>query len=213
MVSKMKVSLSEFPFDYLTLAPHKFGGLPGIGVSIISKRLDQRPLALGGAQELKWRPGTENTLGILSTAVAFKELPSLVESYTSSTCSLRDEFESKLLLQFPSLEFIGKDTKRLPNTSFIRFPGFSTEDLLVALDIAGVACSRGSACSSGKQLGSHVLQGMGYPEEAGNEVLRFSFRADFTENDLNTLLERVFQCLNRFDMTTSGQKSDNLSAS
>jgi len=84
---------------------------------------------------------------------------------------------------------------------------------VVALDLEGVACSRGSACSSGKQLGSHVLGGMALPESASREVLRFSFRSDFRKDDLKTVLERLFLCFDRSGIATTEQESATLSPS
>ncbi|MCB0330882.1 MAG: cysteine desulfurase [Bdellovibrionales bacterium] len=212
-LSKLELDLSSFPFDFLTIAPHKFGALPGIGISIVNKRLPLKPLAVGGAQELKWRPGTENVVGIVSIQAALAELSKLITRYREVITPLRAEFEERVLAHYPTIEVIGKDAPRLPNTVMMRLPGILTEDLVVALDLAGVSCSRGSACSSGKQLGSHVIGGMNYPKEAGREVLRLSFPANFQESDLETVLERLFQCFERFGLRTKASHSDTIPAS
>lgn len=214
MFSKEHIDLTAFPFDFLTIAPHKFGGLPGVGITIASAALGLQSFLVGGAQELKWRPGTENVLGIASIGPALQKLPSLREEYAQSTSQLRNEFEHAILARYPLAQIIGmKAAHRLPNTSLLYLPGTSTEDLVVALDLEGVACSRGSACSSGKQLGSHVLGGMALPESASREVLRFSFRSDFRKDDLKTVLERLFLCFDRSGIATTEQESATLSPS
>ena len=212
MFSKCKVNLKSFPFDFLTIAPHKFGALPGIGVSIVNAQRELGALLVGGAQELKWRPGTENLLGIVSTSSALKVLPKILQSYENSIRYIRDEFEQSITERYSSISIVGGDCEeRLPNTSMLYIPGVSTEDLVVALDLEGLACSRGSACSSGKQLGSHVLGGMSYPKSAATEVLRFSFRADFPKEELKTVLERLFLCLDRSGVATTVEESATLS--
>lgn len=214
MFSKETVDLRAFPFDFLTIAPHKFGGLPGVGITVASSALQLHSFLVGGAQELKWRPGTENALGIASIAPALRKLPQLREEYSRSISQIRSEFEQAILARYPSSQIVGiKAAHRLPNTSLVYVPGTSTEDLVVALDLEGVACSRGSACSSGKQLGSHVLGGMSLPESASKEVLRFSFRSDFKKDDLKTVLERVFLCFDRSGVATTDQESATLAPS
>ncbi|MGA1191260.1 MAG: cysteine desulfurase family protein [Bdellovibrionota bacterium] len=214
MFSKKAIDLRAFPFDFLTIAPHKFGGLPGVGITIASSALSLHSFLVGGAQELKWRPGTENTLGIASIGPALRKLPHIWEEYAQSTSQIRSEFERAILERYPSSDIVGmRAAHRLANTSLVYLPGTSTEDLVVALDLEGVACSRGSACSSGKQLGSHVLGGMSLPESASKEVLRFSFRSDFKKDDLKTVLERVFLCFDRSGVATTEQESATLSPS
>ncbi|MCI5064462.1 aminotransferase class V-fold PLP-dependent enzyme [bacterium] len=200
--SKLRSDLSTFPFDILTLSPHKFGALPGVGVSILSQHLPHSPLLLGGGQELRWRPGTENLIGIASVAAALSALPERWERYAERVSKLRDRLEAELLARFPGCSVIGRGVPRLPNTSLLWIQGVRTDDLVVALDLEGVSCSRGAACSSGKQLGSHVLGGMGLPPEAGQEVLRLSFRADFEDEELTLLRDRLFLCLERLGLAT-----------
>jgi cysteine desulfurase len=200
--SKCQMDLSSLPFDVLTLAPHKFGALPGVGISLYRRAAGLSPLLVGGAQEQRHRAGTENMLGVFSVESALDELPTSIARYESEIRPLRDTFELAILKRYPSASIVGAQEKRLPNTSLLYLPGISTEDLVVALDLEGVACSRGSACSSGKQLGSHVLAGMGYPESAGREVLRFSFRADFPPSSLDSVLERIFLCFERSGIAT-----------
>ncbi len=201
--AKIPLELKSFPFDFLSCSPHKFGGLPGSGFCLIQKRLPLSPLSLGGAQEGKWRPGTENTLGILSLFNLISKIKEQPSVYQDSTRAIRDSFERTITERFPEVSVIAKDALRLPNTSLIHFPDLRSDDLLVNLDLAGIACSAGSACSSGKALGTETVRQMGYPEKTAKEVIRFSFPADFNKKDLHEVVTRIIQVVERAKSTSS----------
>ena len=195
ILGKTSVNLSSFPFDFLTASAHKFGALSGIGMLVKNRECDFTPLLHGAAQEERARAGTQNTLGILSLGLALEAIPAHIKSFQSDIQQVRDSFEETLLRDIPDIQIIAKEKQRLPNTSFVHFPNLRADDLLVALDLEGIACSAGSACSSGKQLGSLVALGMGYAEEVARSVIRFSFRADFSDEDLMELTRRITKCV------------------
>ncbi|MCB0320396.1 MAG: aminotransferase class V-fold PLP-dependent enzyme, partial [Bdellovibrionales bacterium] len=196
-VGKIPVDLSRFSFDSLSISPHKFGGLPGVGILIIRNRVPHAPLIVGGAQESYWRAGTENVFGILTLPPLLNALSGHIDEYCERIALLRNEFEENIIKRFPSITPLAQNFLRVANTSFLHIPGQRADDLVVALDLEGVACSVGAACSSGKMLGSHVALNMGLSEQASHEVLRFSFRTDFPRSDLPLLLARCTTVLER----------------
>jgi cysteine desulfurase len=198
VAGKLPINNATFPYDFLTFSAHKFGAMCGVGVMVVNKRVEAAPLISGGSQENRWRAGTENLIGIATLKDALYKLQlDSKESEASSIAHIRDAFEEELLGRFSSLTVIDKDFPRLPNTTLLHFNGMRGDDLVVALDLAGVACSTGAACSSGKQLGSTVLRGLGFPAEWSDQVVRFSFPLDFPLEKLKLLIDTVSKVIGR----------------
>lgn len=172
---KIQVNLSQLDADFLTLSGHKLGGPTGVGALITRDDWTPAPLLRGGGQEKGMRAGTENLGGIAGFGAAAAAAQQGMYGM-KTVAGLRDRLQAGLLAVCPEAPVYGggKDVARLPNTLCIGMPGVPAETQVMALDLAGVAVSAGSACSSGKVTPSHVLTAMGLPEAAAREAIRFS---------------------------------------
>lgn len=168
--------------DFFILSSHKIGGPKGVGAVVAASDLMMpAPLVRGGGQERGHRAGTENLPGIAgfgAAALAAREGLAAMPA----VAALRDRIEADLLAQEPATEIFGRGAPRLPNTTFFSLPGIKAETAQIAFDLAGVALSAGSACSSGKVGPSHVLKAMGLGEMSG--ALRVSIGETTTEEDV-----------------------------
>ncbi|MET3661256.1 cysteine desulfurase family protein [Aquamicrobium ahrensii] len=164
---RVPLDMSKPCADYLILSAHKIGGPKGIGAIIAAADLMMpTPLVTGGGQEKGHRGGTENLVGIAGFgAAAFAALEGL--QTIENIRELRDRFEATLLELVPDAVIFGRAAPRLANTIFFAIPGLKAETAQIAFDLAGVALSAGSACSSGKVGASHVLTAMGFDEFQG----------------------------------------------
>ncbi|TPI49972.1 cysteine desulfurase [Mesorhizobium sp. B2-9-1] len=153
--------------DYLILSSHKIGGPKGVGAIVgASDLMMPRPLINGGGQEKSHRAGTENVAGIAGFGAAARAaLAALADM--DAIASRRDEVEAIVRDLAPDAEIFGNDAARLANTTFFAIPGVKAETAQIAFDLAGVALSAGSACSSGKVGPSHVLKAMGHGDSLG----------------------------------------------
>lgn len=157
---KLYIDLSNEKIDALTISGHKFGGPQGIGVLIKKKTLNLTPIIFGGVQEYGLRPGTENVAAIYGLGAAIENLDQIIEKYTKLS-SIRNLIEDKIILDNKKSYIYSKNVKRLSNTSSIVMEGVKSELQLIKFDLAGIAISAGSACSSGKIEPSHVLCAIG----------------------------------------------------
>ena len=169
--------------DFISISGHKLGALTGIGALVVNDNLNVQALLRGGPQEQRYRAGTENLSGIYSMGIAAKSLYSEQETRTESLSKKRLEIISSLASLFPDLEFNCQNENTLANTVSVYIPGVLADDLVVAMDLAMVAVSSGSACASGKPLASHVLMAMGQSEERARATIRISFKSDLSEQD------------------------------
>lgn len=181
-VGRIPVDISEGCGDYLILSSHKIGGPKGAGAIVAKADLMMpAPLVTGGGQEKGHRAGTENLPAIVGFGAAAEqasaELP-LMEVVRAR----RDALEEMMRSADASIEIFGAGAPRLPNTSFFAIAGMKAETAQIAFDLAGVALSAGSACSSGKVGPSHVLQAMGFGDRAG--ALRVSIGAATGDDEL-----------------------------
>jgi cysteine desulfurase len=181
--------------DLLSITAHKISGPKGVGALIVRRGTPLVATHYGGAQEIKRRGGTENTLGILGFGGACTEFPK-PEDWTRMK-ELRDYFEKTLLETLPGVTLNGADIPRVTNTSSIRIEGIPSEVLLGALDLEGISVSAGSACSSGSITPSHVLLAMGLSKQEAKECLRFSWGKSTVRSDVDTVLESVVRHVNR----------------
>ncbi len=180
---RVPIDVHRLGVDLMSLSAHKLGGPKGIGALIVRDRLDLVPLIRGGGQERRRRAGTENLPAIVGFGAAaeaalagLSEMPRLA--------ALRDRLEDDVRRISPSAHVIGASVPRLANTSVIALPGTSSETLVIRLDLAGIAVSAGSACSSGKVGRSHVLDVMGLDDEIAKSAIRISLGADTAEQDI-----------------------------
>ncbi|MEM6912938.1 MAG: cysteine desulfurase family protein [Pseudomonadota bacterium] len=169
---KIDIDFSVLGADAIALSAHKAGGPPGVGALVVKPGLALAPLLRGGGQELSRRAGTENVAGI----AGFGVLAEAAEpSAYAELSTLRDAIEQGLP---EGVRIWGKDAARLPNTSCFSAPGFQSETQVMVMDLAGLAVSSGSACSSGKVKPSPVLKAMGAGEAETKSSLRVSLGWD-----------------------------------
>jgi cysteine desulfurase len=159
--------------DAITLSAHKMGGPQGVGALVLLAELAPSPLIRGGGQERGWRAGTENLSGIVGFGRA-AELAAGDLAKAREVAALRDRLEERILGFAPVALIHGRFSPRLPNTSCIGMPGVPSETQVMGFDLAGIAVSAGSACSSGKLRRSGVLEAMGAGAEAAGSSIRVS---------------------------------------
>lgn len=184
---KIQVNLSQLDADFLTLSAHKLGGPTGVGALVTRDDWTPAPILRGGGQEKGMRAGTENLPGIAGFGAAAAAAQYGLYGM-KSVLALRDRLQAGLLAACPEAPVYGGSV-RLPNTLCIGMPGVPAETQVMALDLAGVAVSAGSACSSGKVTPSHVLTAMGLPEQAAREAIRFSLGWASSPSDVEHAIE------------------------
>ncbi|MGB3501220.1 MAG: cysteine desulfurase family protein [Mesorhizobium sp.] len=179
---RITLDLASDGVDFLIVSSHKIGGPKGVGAVISAGgALMPEPLVRGGGQEHGHRAGTENVAAIAGFGAAAHMMLAQMGEMERVTV-MRDRFEAAVSSAFADAVFFGADAQRLPNTSFFAVPGMKAETLQIAFDLAGVALSAGSACSSGKVGPSHVLEAMGHGGYGG--ALRVSIGHDTGGTDL-----------------------------
>lgn len=191
-----RFDLAALPVDFITCAAHKFHGPKGIGFLYMRSGAGLKPLILGGAQERNMRGGTENLAGIVGLAAAMEEAYGHLEEHQRHVQGLKDRMKQRLLETIPGVSFNGDpSSESLYTVLNVRFPDDGKAEMLVYnLDIEGIACSGGSACSSGSNKGSHVLAAL-YPDVTGANI-RFSFSRFNTSEEVDRTVEalqRIFQ--------------------
>lgn len=183
---KIPADMAVLGVDVLTLSAHKIGGPKGIGAVILAS--DQFEIAerliRGGGQEKGFRAGTENVAAIAGFGAAAEIASSILEQEAERLRALRGEAEAELRRIAPDAVVVGAQAERLPNTLAFAIPGLKAETALIAFDLAGIALSSGSACSSGKVKRSHVLDAMGVEPALAEGVLRVSLGWSTTKEDV-----------------------------
>ena len=182
--------------DFYTLSGHKLGALSGIGCLIARDSLGARPFIYGGPQESRWRAGTENIAGIYSFAKAIEYHYQGLDSKIQNLSRIKEEILS-FLKDIPEISINYENEACLPNTLSCQINGVRADDLVVAMDLAGVAISSGSACASGKPLPSHVLLAMGKGEEEAKSTIRLSFRSDLKRKDIEFFYNKFSENVRR----------------
>lgn len=187
-LGKIPLDFQSLGADYMSLSAHKIGGPAGIGALLVRGGLEVTPLLVGGGQESRRRAGTENLVGIAGFAAAVEGMARR-DGWTANCARLRDDLESGLRAIASDVVIFGESAPRLANTSCFALAGLNAETQLMALDLAKVAVSAGSACSSGKVAASHVLQAMGAPEPLTRAALRVSLGWSSQRHDIDRFLE------------------------
>jgi cysteine desulfurase len=186
---KISFNINALNADVVTLSAHKIGGPKGAGALVLAEGLTGlEPLLRGGGQELSRRAGTENVAGIAGFGAAVKAALEALETDTNRLQALRDKLESGLR-QTPGAMVFSDAARRLPNTTLFTVPGLRAETAVIGFDLAGVAVSSGSACSSGKVQPSHVLQAMGFGPELAQGAVRLSLGWSTGDADIDLCLE------------------------
>jgi len=170
---KIAVDFASLGVDLMSLSAHKFGGPPGVGALVVGDDVAVQAVQRGGGQERGRRAGTENLPAIVGFGVAAEAARSDLQA-AGKLAAWRDAMEARISAVAPAAIVFGREAPRLPNTSCIALPGLSSELQVMALDLAGVAVSAGSACSSGKLQPSHVLRAMGADPGTAASAIRVS---------------------------------------
>jgi cysteine desulfurase len=184
-----KTALAEGA-DGVFISAHKLGGPKGVGAVAFARGAlhIEEALIRGGGQERGLRSGTENPIAIAGFAAA-AEASATSPAELARLAGLRDRIEAAVRGAFPDVVIFGEGAERLPNTSCLAVPGLTAETLLIALDLAGLAISSGSACSSGKVRPSHVLAAMGVGADLAKGALRISLGYSTRESDVESFCE------------------------
>jgi cysteine desulfurase len=201
-VGKTPLRIRELPVDLVSCSAHKIGGPKGAGLLWVRRGIQLSPVQVGGHQERGRRAGTENVAGIVGLGEALIRAAEALEAEVPRLSSLRDRLEAAAQ-EIPGSRVAGAGAERVCNTLNVAFEGCDGETLLVALDLAGVAVSTGSACSSGSLEPSPVLLAMGYPPGLARGAVRFSLwrgtRAEEIEEVCRLLPEVVSRTRGRPD--------------
>jgi cysteine desulfurase len=188
---KLPLDVNALQVDLLSLSGHKFYAPKGIGALYIRSATRLRQLLYGGHHQRGLRPGTENVAGIVGLGKAAELARKSLADDTQRISALRDELQQGLLQRVPQSRVNGGAGPRTPNTTNLVLPGIEGEALLIALDLKGLACSTGAACSSGAVEPSHVLTAIGLPPEEARASLRFSLGRHTTKKEIEFALQVV----------------------
>ena len=204
----LSLDVAELGVDLLSLSGHKFHGPKGTGVLYMKRGSPYLPLIHGGGQERDRRSGTENIPGIIGLSVALEAADTVREETSQRCAALRDRIIDSVLQQIPGSRLNGHATQRLPNNANFSFTGVEGEPILLGLDMARIAASSGSACSSGSLEPSHVLLALGQSAEIARGSLRLTLGRDNTEDEVEYLLGVLVDLVQRLrqlpSLTTAG---------
>lgn len=187
----LDLDVSHLGVDMLSLSGHKFYGPKGTGVLYAKRGTPFLPLILGGGQERERRAGTENIPSVAGLSMALELADSAREASSAHCAALRDRIIEVVLDRVPKSQLNGHPTQRLPNNANFSFGGVEGEPILLGLDMAGIAASSGSACSSGSLEPSHVLLALGQSAELARGSLRLTLGKDNTAEEIEYLLEKL----------------------
>lgn len=187
----VQIDLSQIPIDFMTGSAHKFHGPKGVGLLYMRAATHLKPMIYGGSQEMNMRAGTENLYGIIGLAKALEIAYRDYETTAQHIQALKDHFVQKLSSVMPDIIINGgRDTKSLAKVVNISFPCHPKAELLLFnLDIHGICASSGSACSSGSEIGSHVLRAIHSPSDRNS--IRFSFSKYNTIEELDYTIAKL----------------------
>lgn len=190
-VGKIPVDVKALQLDLLALSGHKLYAPKGVGAIYIKGGTRLKQLLYGGHHQRGFRPGTENVPGIVGLGKAAELARTSLVADSARISSMRDKLESGLLSCVPDAHANAAKGPRTPNTCNITFPGLEGEALIIALDLRGLACSTGAACSSGAVEPSHVLTAIGLSAPDARGSIRFSLGRHTTEAEISSALEIV----------------------
>ncbi|MXY96602.1 MAG: cysteine desulfurase NifS [Gemmatimonadetes bacterium] len=188
---KLPVDVEAMRADLLSLSGHKIYGPKGIGAIYIRKGVEIEPTAHGGHHENDVRSGTENTVGIVGLGKAAELAAEERESEYRHLSEMRDALEARIRVEIEGVRVNGHPERRLPGTLNVSFPGAEGESLIMNLDLAGIAVSTGSACTSGAIEPSHVLLALGRDPRTALGSVRFSFGRDNAMGDVDCVMDRL----------------------
>ncbi|MBR1210128.1 cysteine desulfurase family protein [Bradyrhizobium sp. JYMT SZCCT0180] len=186
---KIAFDIKSIEADLITLSAHKIGGPKGVGAVVLAGDVQGlEPLLRGGGQELGRRAGTENVAGISAFGAAAKVAMTALEVDAGRLAGLKSSLEDGLK-QTPRMIVFSEAAPRLPNTTLFTVPGLKAETAVIGFDLAGIAVSSGSACSSGKVQPSHVLDAMGQGRELAQGAVRLSLGWSTSQTEIELALK------------------------
>ena len=188
---KLPVDVDAMGADLLSLSGHKIYGPKGVGAIYIRKGVEIEPTVHGGHHEKDVRSGTENTVGIVGLGKAAELAAEERESEYRHLSEMRDALEARIRIEIEDARVNGHPQRRLPGTLNVSFPGAEGESLIMSLDLAGIAVSTGSACTSGAIEPSHVLLALGRDPRTALGSVRFSFGRGNSMEDVDCVMERL----------------------
>jgi cysteine desulfurase len=188
-VGHIPVDVNELNVDLLSMSAHKLYGPKGVGALYVRRGTRMVPFMHGGSQEHNRRAGTHNVPGIVGFAKAIELAEKEMAAETVRLTELRDYLIRGMLGQVSYARLNGHPTKRLPSNASFCLVGAEGEAILLSLDMEGISCSSGSACTSGTLDPSHVLIAMGVPAEIAHSSLRLSLGRETTKEDIDYVLE------------------------
>ncbi len=190
-LGKVPTAIDAIPITALTISGHKIGAPKGVGALIVRDESVIEPLVHGGGQQHGIRPGTENVAGIVGLGIAVELAVAEQQTTARHTGALRDQLESRLRVAIPDVHISGAGGPRAPHISNVAIPGTDSGSMIMHLDLGGICCSSGSACSSGAFEPSHVLTAVGVPPHLAIGALRFSFSKSSTTTDVDLVMEKL----------------------
>jgi cysteine desulfurase len=182
---KVPIDLRSGAIQFLSLSGHKLHAPKGVGALYVNRRTRFNPFLMGGSQEAKRRGGTENTASIIGLGKAAELATEHLTEENTRVKNLRDQFQEEVMKRISGVQVNGDREHRLPNTANLAIEGVDSEGLLILLDLKGVCCSAGSACTAGSLEPSHVLRAMGFSTDRARASLRFSFGRFNTEEEVS----------------------------
>jgi cysteine desulfurase len=191
------IDVKALGVDVMSMSSHKIYGPKGVGALYIRNGLKVESILTGGHQERMKRGGTTNVPGIVGYAEAFRIAKRDMDKNFEYVSSLRDHFIDRVLTEVPFVKLNGPRQNRLPANADFSFKFIEGESILFSLDIAGIAVSSGSACSSGSLEPSHVLLALGLPEELAHGSIRFSFGKHNTIEEVDYAVETIKSAVQR----------------
>jgi len=211
-VGKIPVDVERLGVDLLSLSAHKLHGPKGVGALYVRKGTILRPLMYGGHHERDRRPGTENVPGIVGLGQAAELAGRHLADGMRKVGRLRDRLEEGILSCVPLATVSGDTSRRLPTTSNISFDYVEGEGFVIAMDLKGVECSTGAACSSGSVEPSHVLTAIGRKPEQARSSIRFSLGRFNTSEDVDYALEMLPRVVEQLRSLSPHYKKDAITA-
>lgn len=203
---KVPIDVNRLGVNLLSLSAHKFGGPKGAGALFVRRGVEIDPLLYGGQNERGRRAGTENVATIVGLGKACELVRADLAEASARVSELRDRLEKGLLARIPGARVNGDLQRRVPNTSNLLLPGAESESLIIALDLAGLACSAGAACSSGAVEPSHVLTAIGLSPAEARASVRLSLGRTSTREEIDTALELIPVAVARQRNVASGRE-------
>lgn len=194
-VNYLDVNVSRLGVDLMTINGGKIYGPKGSGVLFIKAGTKIKPLIYGGGQEFGLRSGTENLVGIVGLAKAIDITLSTRTKEAERLRKINQYFYTELLKTISNSNLNGSKNNRLPNNSNITFKGIDNERLIMRLDMMGLACSAGSACSASSGVPSHVLRAIGLSDVSARSSVRFSMGRQTTKNDIDKAIKIINQAI------------------